>query len=179
MGKRLNKQALLSEIERERDALDNTLALVTPRKMTQAGVTRGGWSVKDILAHLAEWQRMNLECYAAGLRGEKAPMPAPGFTLRELPRLNAMIRRKYHRRSLQAVLRDYRSYHARMIALIEALPDVDLVTLGRWSWTGPSWTLSDYLRASTAAHYLWARTRIRRWWRGIEKTRRSGPRAAC
>jgi hypothetical protein len=102
---------------------------------------------------------------------------APGFTLRELPRLNAMIRRKHHRRSLQAVLRDYRSYHARMIALIEALPDVDLVTLGRWSWTGPSWTLSDYLRASTAAHYLWARTRIRRWWRALEKTRRSGPRA--
>ena len=43
--------------------------------------------------------------------------------------------------------------------------DADLVTLGRFSWTGPSWTLSDYLRASTAAHYLWARTRIRRWLR--------------
>jgi hypothetical protein len=27
-------------------------------------------------------------------------------------------------------------------------------------WTGPSLALSDYLRASTAAHYLWARTRI-------------------
>jgi hypothetical protein len=37
--------------------------------------------------------------------------------------------------------------------------------LKRFSWTGPSWTLSDYLRASTSAHDLWARTRIRRWWR--------------
>jgi hypothetical protein len=62
-------------------------------------------------------------------------------------------------------MRDYRSYHERVVDLIEALPDVDLVTLKRFSWTGPSWTLSDYLRASTAAHYLWARTRIRRWWR--------------
>jgi hypothetical protein len=84
-----------------------------------------------------------------------------------------MIYRKHHRRSLRAVLDDYRTYHDRVTALIEALPDVDLVTLGRYSWTGPSWTLSDYLRASTAAHYLWARTRIRRWWRAQGKARDS------
>jgi len=165
MGRRLRKQELLNEIQLERAALDDTLALLKARQMTKPGVTRGGWSVKDVLAHLVEWQQMNLDWYAAGLRGEKVAMPAPGFTLRELPRLNAMIYRKHYRRSLQAVLRDYRSHHARVVALIEALQDVDLVTLGRFAWTGPSWTLSDYLRASTAAHYLWARTRIRRWWR--------------
>lgn len=131
--------------------------------MTKAGVTRGGWSGKDVLAHVVEWQRMNLGWYEAGRRGESPAMPAPGYTLRDLPRLNAMIYRKHHRRSLDAVLRDYASFHDRMVALIESLPDADLVTLGRFSWTGPSWTLSDYLRASTAAHYLWARTRIRRW----------------
>jgi len=84
-----------------------------------------------------------------------------------------MIYRKHHRRSLQAVVRDYKSYHERVVALINALPDEDLVTLGRFSWTGPSWTLSDYLRASTAAHYLWARTRIRRWWLTQLKTGRA------
>jgi hypothetical protein len=172
MGKRLPKTELLSEIQRERSALDDTLALLSPRQMTRAGVTRGGWSVKDILAHLVEWQHMNLEWYAAGLRGEKPAMPAPGYTLRELPRLNAMIYRKHHRRSLQAVMRDYESYHDRVIELIKALPDADLVTLRRFSWTGPSWTLSDYLRASTAAHYLWARTRIRRWIRAQTKMQR-------
>jgi hypothetical protein len=165
MGKRLHKNALLSEARRERSALDATLALLSRRQMTAAGVTRGGWSVKDILAHLVEWQRMNLDWYAAGLRGQKPAMPAPGYTLRELPRLNDVIYRKHHRRSLQAVLRDYRTYHKRVVALIETVPERDLVTLQRFSWTGPSWTLSDYLRASTAAHDLWARTRIRRWWR--------------
>ena len=165
MGKRLRKKELLNEIRRERTALDDTLLLVSARQMTKAGVTRGGWSVKDILAHLVEWQRMNLNWYAAGLRGEKVAMPAPGFTLRELPRLNEMIYRKHQRRALQAVLRDYRSFHERVVDLIETLPDSDLITLKKFSWTGPSWTLSDYLRASTAAHYLWARTRIRRWLR--------------
>jgi hypothetical protein len=165
MGKRLPKKELLAEVQRERETLDATLAGLSARQMTRAGVTRGGWSVKDILGHLVEWQRMNLEWYAAGLRGETPAMPAPGFTLRELPRLNALIQRKYHRRSLHSVLRDYHSFHERVVTLIETIPDHDLVTLGRFSWTGPSWTLSDYLRASTAAHYLWARKRIRRWLR--------------
>ncbi len=173
MGKRLRKKELLLEIRHERKALDDTLALVSIRQMTKAGVTHGGWSVKDILAHLVEWQQMNLNWYAAGLRGEKPAMPAPGFTLRELPRLNQMIYHKHHRRSLHAVIQDYQEYHNRVVDLIRALPDSDLVTLNRFSWTGPSWTLSDYLRASTAAHYLWARTHIRRWWHSQNKNKRS------
>lgn len=169
MGKRLRKQQLLAEIEEQRTALDQVLALVPVRLMTRAGVTRGGWSVKDVLGHLIEWQQMNLDWYAAGQRGEKPAMPAPGFTLRELPRLNQTIYKKHHRRPLRSVLEDYDSYHVRILALIGTLSDEDLVTLGRFSWTGPSWTLSDYLRASTSAHYLWARTRIRRWLRAQER----------
>ena len=165
MGRRLRKRQLIIEIEEQRSALDEILNLIPKRLMTKAGVTRGGWSVKDILGHLVEWQQMNLDWYAAGRRGEKPAMPAPGYTLRELPRLNQMIFRKHHRRPLRSVLDDYQSYHQRILALIESLSDRDLVTLGRFSWTGASWTLSDYLRASTAAHYLWARTRIRRWWK--------------
>jgi len=173
MGRRLRKKELLEEIQIERTALDDTLALLTKSQMTRAGVTRGGWSVKDILAHLLEWQQMNLDWYAAGLRGEKPAIPAPGITMRELPRLNAMIYRKHHRRSLEDILRDYKSYHERVVSLIKSLPDEELVTLRRYSWTGPSWTLSDYLRASTAAHYLWARTRIRRWGRAEAKNKKA------
>ena len=165
MGKRLRKVELLKAIDLERSALDNTLALVSARQMTQPGVTRGGWSVKDILAHLAEWQQMNLDWYAAGLRGETPELPAPGFTWRELPRLNQRICRKHRRRSRRAVLHDYQANHDRIVALVKTLSDSDLTALGRYSWTGPSWTLSDYFRASTAAHYRWARTRIHRWLR--------------
>jgi len=169
MGRRLRKRELLEEIRRERAALDDTLALLTPRQMTQPGVTRGGWSVKDVLAHLVAWQELNLGWYEAGLRGEKPAMPAPGYTLRDLPRLNQMLYRRHRRRSLRAIRTDYIAYHGRMVALIQRLSDSELVTLGHFNWTGPSWTLSDYLRASTAAHYLWARRRIHRWWRALRK----------
>jgi len=165
MGKRLRKSELLKAIDFERSAMDNTLAMLTTRQMTQPGVTRGGWSVKDILAHLAEWQQMNLDWHAAGLCGKKPELPAPGFTWRELPRLNRMIYQKHRRRSLRAVLHDYHANHDRIVTLIKTLSDSDLTALGCYSWTGPRWTLSDFFRANTASHYLWARTRIRRWLR--------------
>lgn len=76
--------------------------------------------------------------YAAGLRGEKPCEAAPGYTLRELPRLNQAIYRKHHRRPLIAVLHDYEIYHARIPAVIDSLSEKDLVTLGRFSWTDPS-----------------------------------------
>ena len=76
MGKRLRRTELLIAIQHERAALDDVLARLSARQMTTRGVTRGGWSVKDILAHLVEWQRMNLDWYAAGARGEKPAMPA-------------------------------------------------------------------------------------------------------
>jgi hypothetical protein len=56
-----------------------------------------------------------------------------GFTLRELPRLNEMIYRKHRRRSLRTVMGDYSSYHKRVVELIGALSDADLVALGQFS----------------------------------------------
>ena len=165
MGRRLPKAELLKAVDEERAALDATFAQLTKRQMTQAGVTKGGWSVKDILAHLLEWQQMNPDWYAAGIRGEKVHMPAPGYTLRDLPRLNEIIYSRHHRRSLQWVAADFEQHHRKILALSNSVSDADLTSLGRYSWTGPSWTLSDYLRASTAAHYLWARQRIQRWMR--------------
>ena len=104
MGKRLSKSELLQEIGVERSRLDALLEQLTPRQMTQAGATLAGWSVKDILGHLIGWQQMNLDWYAAGLRGETPEMPAPGLTWRDIRKLNDRIYRKHHRRSLKAVL---------------------------------------------------------------------------
>jgi len=176
MGRRLPKAELLKSIDKERLALDAVIAQLSRREMTRPGVTKGGWSVKDILAHLLEWQQMNLDWYAAGLRGEKVHMPARGYTLRDLPRLNERIYTKHRRRSLQSVMTDFEAHHKSIISLINSLSDADLTTVGRYSWTGPSWTLSDYLRASTTAHYLWARQRISRWIRREAKAKKTSDR---
>lgn len=171
MGKCLPKAELLQEIAVERSRLDALLEQLTPRQMTQAGVTLAGWSVKDILGHLIGWQQMNLGWYAAGMRGETPEVPAPGLTWKDIRKLNDKIHRKHHRRSLKAVLADYNAFHQEMLDLIEEVSDRDFVTVGRFDWAGPTWTLSDYVRANTASHYRWACKHIRKWLRAQTKAK--------
>ncbi len=169
MGKRLTKPELLKEIDFERAKLDAFLEQLTPRQMTQRCVTLAGWSVKDILGHLVGWQQLNLGWYAAGLRGESPDVPAPGLTWRDIRELNDRIYREHRRRSLKAVLADYDTFHRKMLALIEEVPDRDFVSVGRFVWAGPTWTLSDYVRANTASHYRWACKHIGKWLRAQAK----------
>jgi hypothetical protein len=156
---------LLEEIRSEREALDRLLDKFTPRMMTRRGVTAAGWSVKDILGHLIGWQQMNLCWYEAGERGEKPAVPAPGLTWKDVRKLNERIYRRHRRRPLEAVRADYAVFHQRMIELIHKTPEPELVKVGRFSWAGPTWTLSDYIRANTASHYRWASKHIGKWLR--------------
>jgi len=165
MGKQLPRRALLQEIRTELDALNALLQQIKPQQMTRPGVTPGGWSVKDILAHIFGWQQHILKWHAQELRGETPEVPGPGMTWRDIKRFNEMIYQEHRRRSLRAVLRDFAAYHQRMLELIAATSDADLLTVGRFKWMGPTWTLSDYCRAETASHYRWARKWIRPWLR--------------
>lgn len=165
MGKRLPKAQLLEEIGKERAALDELLRDLHPRQMTLPDVTGAGWSIKDILGHLVGWQQRNLAWYEAGKRGEDPAVPEKGYTWKEVPKLNEVIYKEHQRRSLKAVLADYASYHRRMRNLIEEVSEADLIAIGRFPWTGPSWSLSDYIRANTASHYRWAIKHIRKWLR--------------
>lgn len=170
MGKRLPKSELLDEIRVERARLDALLEQLTPRQMTRGGATLAGWSVKDILGHLIGWQQMNLAWYEADRRGETPEVPAPGLTWMDVRQLNERIYRQHRRRSLKAVLADYRTYHRELLELIAKVPEKDMITVGRFGWTGPTWSLSDYIRANTASHYRWACKHIRKWIRAQAKT---------
>jgi hypothetical protein len=150
--------------------------------MSQGKATAAGWSVKHILGHLVAWQQMNLAWYEAGERGETPAVPAPGLTWKDVPKLNEIIYRRYRRRPLKSVVADYSTFHERMVELTDKVSETDLVQVGRFAWAGPTWTLSDYVRASTASHYRWARKHIRKWLRAqtknVRQQTRVGARAA-
>jgi len=130
-------EALFQEITVEREALNTLLKQIKARQMTLPGVTPGGWSVKDILAHVVGWQGRILKWHEAEQRGETPAVPAPGLRWGDLKRFNEMIYQEHRRRSLKAVLLDYEVFHNRMIALIEATSDADLLAVGRFKWMGP------------------------------------------
>jgi len=158
-----SKHDLLEAIERERGKLDAVLATLTPEQMIEPGVV-GEWSVKDVMAHLAEWERMALGWYRAGLRGEAPEVPAPGFKWNQTPQLNLAIFEKHRDRPLEEVVAWFRSSREEILGVIESLSEEDLFTAGRFAWTRKN-TLGAYFVSATSSHDLWARTRITRWLR--------------
>ena len=170
MGKRLSKQALLAEIGIEKQKLDRSLCELTSDQMIDPGVTPGGWSVKDILAHLMGWQRMILSFHEAEQRGETPEVPGHGLTWRDTPKLNDLIYREHKDRPLETILNDFEAGHQSMLDLVESVPENLFVSVGRFKWMGPSWCLSDYVRAETASHYRWASNHIKRWRRRNDVT---------
>lgn len=163
MGKRLPKTELLKEIDVEKSKLDALLERLDASDMTKNGVTPGGWSVKDILAHLVGWQDMLFGWFEAGERGETPDVPGRGLSWRETPKLNELIYRDHADRPLADVIEDFEQGHKKMLGLIDTVSESDFVETGRYAWAGTSWCLSDYVRANTASHYRWASGHIRRW----------------
>lgn len=154
------KSELIAEIEGERQALEQLLGTLSPEQIAQPG-TVGHWSVKDVLAHLAEWEQMCLGWYAAGLRGEVPALPAEGFSWRQLPQLNQRIYERYRELDPAAVLARFEESYRQIRQLVEGLSDEDLLTPGRFAWTGKN-ALRSYIAPNTSEHYRWARQEIRK-----------------
>jgi len=154
------KADLLAEGQREYDALEKFLAPIHAEAMLAPGAL-GDWSVKDVLAHLLEWQRMFFMWYEAGLTGQTPAVPAPGYNWGQLPALNQAIYETYRDQPLDEVLREFRLEHCKTMDLIESLPEEELFARGRYGWMRNN-HLAAYLVANTSSHYRWARTEMKK-----------------
>ena len=154
MSRPLNKTQLLAAIDKEYSALEKFLAPLTPAQMAFAPAP-GAWAIKDIIAHLFEWQQMFFKWYEGGQRGENPAVPAPDYKWSQLPALNQAIYEKYQSLAAQEALAQFRQSHQKTIDLIESLPDADLLQPGLYVWMSQN-SLMSYLNSITAAHYVWA-----------------------
>jgi hypothetical protein len=154
------KKQLLETIEVEHKALDQLLAGLSPAQMIEPGIV-GEWSVKDVLAHLLEWQQMVLRWYSAGLQGKVPAIPAEGMNWAQLPQLNQQIYEKHCHRPLADIQKEFKASHQKCLSTIQGLSEDDLFVRGRYAWTKSS-TLGAYFISSTSSHYLWARKNIKK-----------------
>jgi hypothetical protein len=161
MAKQTTKAGLLHDILVERRQLEKNLAGIHPSARTIPGVC-GEWSVKDILSHLAAWEQLFLGWYQAGVRGEIPVMPAPGYNWHTMHELNAYIYTNNCRRSLDDVEAEFSASYQQILALVQALPEEDIFTPGRYAWLGQH-RLVDFMTPNTSNHYAWAKRLIRKW----------------
>lgn len=64
------RQMLAGQLDDARERLINSYAGLSAEEMVEPGVA-GEWSVRDILAHIAGWDREVISVYNAMLRGER------------------------------------------------------------------------------------------------------------
>lgn len=160
------KALLLSTSQKERDALEGFLSTLTPEQMTQSGIV-GEWSVKDVLAHLYEWEQMVLGWLSASEHDETPLVPAEGYKWNQLPALNEQIRKKHHERPLDEVLVVFRDSYHEVMKTIEGIPEEMLFSAGLYPWMNKN-TLAAYFTSCTSSHYRWASKEMRTGFRAQE-----------
>lgn len=149
---------LLTSNEDERNALLGFVESVPAAQRDEPGAI-GEWSVKDVVAHLAAWERLFLGWYEAGVHGEAAHVPAEGYTWREMDRLNDDIFRAWRDAPWEEVLARWNETSAAMRDVVDAASDDELFAHGRYAWTGKA-TLAGYVWPCAGEHYEWARSEM-------------------
>ncbi|MHA1933683.1 MAG: ClbS/DfsB family four-helix bundle protein [Candidatus Thorarchaeota archaeon] len=161
MKKRWNKERIIESIHTERRRLEKNLSSLSDADMLEPGVI-GEWSVKDIMAHLFDWEQRFLGWYEAGLRGEVPETPAPGLKWSQLRILNQKVFEKHQNRTLDEIKTEFQSSFEIVLDTLDGISEEDMFGAGRFAWTERD-TIAGYVLANTTNHYRWAKTRIRGW----------------
>ena len=160
-----SKPELIRDIHAQHDLLCARLEAIPKSCWREPGVWGNGWTITDLVAHLAEWQFMFLSWYEAGLKGETPEMPAPGYKWNETPKLNLVIWARHRFRPVEAIRAEFDAEFNQIIEIVEALSPEQLLTPGHFRWTGKN-SLATYLTPNTASHYRFALKVIERWLKG-------------
>ena len=154
-----SKSQLLEAIQVERAKLEKKIAGLSPQELVYPACM-DTWSVKDILAHLVDWEQRCLGWYEAGKRGEIPATPEQGYKWSQLPALNQKYYELHKDQPLEEVKAQFQASFQQIKALVEAMPEAELLTPGYYAWTGEH-ALLGYFKANTSSHYHWAAAEIR------------------
>jgi len=164
MPRPTNKNQLLTQMQKEHDALETFLSTLTPEQMTLSGATLQR-SIKDVLMHLFDWEQMCLGWYQAGLRGDLPALPAEGFKWTKIPALNEQLYQKHRDQPLDQAMQDFRASYQQILETVQTITEADLFTPGRYAWT-KKLALAAYFISATSSHYVWARKEVMKCLKG-------------
>ena len=132
----ISKKQLLAEMQSEQAAWLALLDEIGEENMTQPEVA-GGWSIKDIVAHLTGWRRRTVLRFRAALDPtvDMTPdYPAELDEDDEVDQINAWIYKANRDRPLADVLNDSREVFQQLVAEVSALSDEQLNDPQRFPW---------------------------------------------
>lgn len=155
----MTKADVLQLLQERRVDFDNLLATV-PATIAEEPNLPNGWSVKDLLAHIAAYERWmagNLQADNAGRAPTNDELYDGGEELDsgdpfDLDTLNASIHDHFHGKSWPAVREFAGASYAAMVEAIEASPEEDFDREGLHPWLDNG-SLLTRLPELTYGHY--------------------------
>src|SRR5436305_5584588 len=131
MAEPKTKAELIDAIQSEHRTMEALLASLSEAQQT-APILDEGWSIKDSLSHLVDWENMMLGWVESSLRGVQPTRFSEGFIESEgddnanMLRLNEHLYRQKKDQPLKDVLADFRSTHERVVRELSQLSDADI-----------------------------------------------------
>jgi hypothetical protein len=154
------KERIRQMLHTERNRLEQNLASLTPDEMHNPGVV-GKWSVKDILAHLADWEAHMPIWMQAARQGDPVSEIESGLNWKQFDEFNQRIYTRHRDQPLNEILTYFRNTHEEFMRMVEDMPEDEILEKGRYPFIGKG-AVYDWLSAY-AAHDRWAKTHIRKW----------------
>ena len=164
----ITRARLIETLRAARADWEALIARVDAARLTEPGA-EDAWSVKDVLAHVAAYERWTADQLAGLLRGETGMMAssalpdAPSMDSKDdRDRRNEAIFEAHHRHSLARVRAEAREAFARLLELIGQLPEEALAERRRYRWTG-GLALAQAIASDSYEHYAQHAPAIRAW----------------
>jgi uncharacterized protein (TIGR03083 family) len=152
----MDKLTLIDEIRKAREEWQSLIAEVGKSRMTEPGLP-GGWSVKDVIAHITWYEREMI-----GMLKAKA---LEGSELWQLPQdeRNVLIYEENRDRPLEEVLSEAEQIYNQLFEAIASLSEDDLSDPSHFRDMPSEWTPWDVIAGNTYEHYHQHIPDIREW----------------
>ena len=157
----MDKSRVLEEIQTARAEFDAMLAKLSDEQLCDVTLD-GGRSVKDVLSHIAVWERRCAGWIEATIRGETPERPEPGITWAQMDELNERDFLRARDDTLQEARDDYRRSYQQLLALVRSMAEEDFGETHRFSWWQGE-PISTVIAANSFEHYREHEEQIRAW----------------
>jgi hypothetical protein len=152
----MNKdESIIKSLEEELLEWETLLSNLNEYHLTQEPVY-GSWSVKDVLAHLFEWQKVSISRLKAGLENSTPEFPdwfvKEPESGKERDELNRIIYNKWENKSWQDVHSSWKNGFKEFIELSKKVNSEDLNDKKKFKWL-EGYSLYDVLKFSYIHHH--------------------------
>ena len=157
-----SKAELLDWIRQSHDDLEGTLALFRHEQVTEP-MLEGDRSIKDLMAHITAWEQVTLSRLAVRTEPERLAEIARQWEDGGVDAFNDRLYMRDKDLPLPEVRLRYNESYDQFVAIVENMPEEDLLVGGRYPsiWDGePLWIL---IGANSYDHYREHNEQLQRW----------------